>query len=147
MKVPDVHTRLGLRLEGGHLEDSHQVLKPRPPLLPITRLEPVFFNTLLVINFFGAQVEVVVGGYLHSFKSFNPDTSSMELYRDIAVAQMSLSRTARNAEHPVKNIQLARQASSLVDRYADTRQYGRKEVDKVPLYRIGIRNRRGGWEW
>ena len=90
-------------------------------------------------EFVGARMKLMVLGYLHRFRPFDPEQSPSELYRDIAVAQLSLARSAWQADAVVELVQLAKKGRSLTDHYVQARQYGQKQVDKIPLHKLGVR--------
>ena len=113
--------------------------KATPTVAPNKQFKVYVVQDFGGVQFFGAKMQVMVLGYLHPFKAFDPELSKTDLYKDIAITQLSLARPAWKAGSVMDQIRLAKKGRSLVDKYVNARQYGQKQLDKVPLHMLGVR--------
>ena len=113
--------------------------KAVPTVAPNKEFKVYLIKDLGELEFFDAKMSVMILGYLHPFKPFDSETSTMDLYKDITVTQLSLARSAWSAEAIVEQMLQLKKSRSLTDRYVNARQYGQKQVDKIPLHRFGVR--------
>ena len=113
--------------------------KAIPTVAPNKEFKVYIIQDFGDLTFFGARMKVMALGYLHPFKPFDPERSSMELYKDITVAQLSLARPGWKAEAVEDQVKLAKKGRSLTDHFVNARQFGQKQVDKIPLHMLGVR--------
>ncbi|MCJ1333104.1 hypothetical protein MMC10_009798 [Thelotrema lepadinum] len=113
--------------------------KATPTVAPNKEFRAYLIQDFGDLKFFNAKISVLVLGYLHSFKPFDSETSTMELYRDIVVTQLSLARPAWAADAVMEQTKLLNKSRSLTDRYVNARKHAQKVVDKVPLHTLGVR--------
>ena len=90
-------------------------------------------------KFIDAKISLIIMGFLRSYTPEERDAILYETYKDIVIAQASLSRPAWGAEAALEAIQDVKKSRSMTDRYLELRQRGVKLADKVPLDKAGIR--------
>jgi len=96
-------------------------------------------------QFSGAKLSVMLMGFLrpadHVDLGPDEDTDSLlfDFYKDVAVTTASLARPAWKADVTLANIKSAQSSRSLTERYVDLRQSGQKQLDRVPLHKLGVR--------
>ncbi|KAK5455829.1 hypothetical protein LTS15_005146 [Exophiala xenobiotica] len=98
------------------------------------------------VQFFDAKLSVLLMGYLRgvhdpSSPEEEPDVESMQfdIYKDIAVTTASLNRPAWTAEATLDRVKSAASSRSMSERYVDLRQNTQRQIDRVPVNRLGIR--------
>ena len=113
--------------------------KATPSVAPNKEFRAYLIHDFGDFQFFNAKLSVLILGYLHPFVPFDPETSSMNLYKDIAVTQLSLARPAWKADTVLEQMKLLKKSRSVTDHYVNARQHAQKVVDKFPLYALGVR--------
>ncbi|KIV87192.1 hypothetical protein PV11_02754 [Exophiala sideris] len=92
-----------------------------------------------------AKLSVMMMGYLRGMDEPGPDqqvdidAQIFDIYKDIAVTTASLSRPAWTAEATLERIRSAASSRSMTERYVDLRQNTQRQIDRVPVNRLGIR--------
>ncbi|MCJ1474623.1 hypothetical protein MMC13_003283 [Lambiella insularis] len=86
-------------------------------------------------QFFDAKISLIVMGFLRPTIPSNTEAFAFETYKDITVAQLSLNRPAWSAEAAKETLK----PGSVTERYVVARLEGQRQLDKVPLDRMGIR--------
>ncbi|KAL6249485.1 hypothetical protein RBB50_003338 [Rhinocladiella similis] len=92
-----------------------------------------------------AKVSVMLMGYLRALQepspNEEPDVESMQFdaYKDIAVTTASLNRLAWAAEATLDRVKSAASSRTVSERYVDFRQNTQRQMDRVPVNRLGIR--------
>ncbi|KIW39201.1 uncharacterized protein PV06_08996 [Exophiala oligosperma] len=92
-----------------------------------------------------AKVSVMLMGYLRALQDPNPyeepDVESMQFdtYKDIAITTASLNRPAWAAEATLDRVKSAASSRNMSERYVDFRQTTQRQMDRVPVNRLGIR--------
>ncbi|KIW12224.1 hypothetical protein PV08_09500 [Exophiala spinifera] len=92
-----------------------------------------------------AKVSVMLMGYLRAMQDLNPyeepDVESMQFdtYKDIAVTTASLNRPAWTAEATLERVKSAASSRTMSERYVDFRQNTQRQMDRVPVNKLGIR--------
>lgn len=67
------------------------------------------------------------------------ESQLFSITQDIAITQASLSREAWSAEDTLSRIKTDKSNRSLTERLVDVRTAGQKQVDRVPVHRLGVR--------
>lgn len=94
---------------------------------------------------YDARLNVMLMALLHlsslvaSDNSEALETEQMRLAADIAIARASLDRPAWSPESTLEHIKSNSSSRSFMERITDARSLGQRQVDKVPLHRLGIR--------
>ncbi|KAK5023276.1 hypothetical protein LTS07_009499 [Exophiala sideris] len=97
------------------------------------------------IQLIDAKLSVMMMGYLRGVEEPGPDqqvdidAQMFDIYKDIAVTTASLSRPAWTAEATLGRIRSAAWSRSMTERYVDLRQNTQRQIDRVPVSRLGIR--------
>jgi hypothetical protein len=97
------------------------------------------------VRFFDAKLSVLLMGYLRGLHDQGPDeepdveSMQFDIYKDIAVTTASLNRTAWTAEATLDRVKSAASSRSMSERYVDFRQNTQRQMDRVPVNRLGIR--------
>ncbi|KAL2444021.1 hypothetical protein ABEF95_014773 [Exophiala dermatitidis] len=94
-----------------------------------------------------AKVSILMMGYLRAIQEPQPgqdseldiDSQLFDLYKDIAVTTASLGRPAWTAEATLDKMKSATSSRSLTERYVDFRQNTQKQIDRVPVHKLGVR--------
>lgn len=95
--------------------------------------------------FFDAKLSVMLMGFLRLVEVPDPDqdldidAQLFDFYKDIAVTTTSLARSNWKAEATLERVESAASSRSITERYVDFRQNTQKQVDRVPIHRLGIR--------
>lgn len=100
-------------------------------------------NENSLLTFFDAKLKVVIMGFLRPMLKGDPtldnDKILFEKYRDIAITEASLSRPNWDPEMTLQRVKTEMKQRTIGERYVDARQYGQRQVDKVPLQMVGVR--------
>ncbi|KAK5237238.1 hypothetical protein LTR47_001504 [Exophiala xenobiotica] len=97
------------------------------------------------VQFFDAKLSVLLMGYLRGLHDQGPDeepdveSMQFDIYKDIAVTTASLNRPAWTAEATLDRVKSAASSRSMSERYVDFRQNTQRQMDRVPVNRLGIR--------
>ncbi|OAL40309.1 hypothetical protein AYO20_00045 [Fonsecaea nubica] len=96
------------------------------------------------VDFLDAKVSVLMMGYLRALElesDQNPDVEAQQFdfYKDVAVTNASLARSAWAADATLERIKSASSNRSLTERYVDFRQSTQRQIDRVPVHRLGVR--------
>jgi Riboflavin kinase len=91
-----------------------------------------------------SKISLLILGFLHpapSMKELDRDWILNEIANDIGVTQASLNpeREAWSAEACINQLELTKTNRSMTERYVDLLQSGQRQVDRVPLHKVGIR--------
>lgn len=87
------------------------------------------------VQFFDAKISLVIMGFLRPAILGDTENFAYETYKDISIAQLSLSRPAWSAENAKDTLK----PGSITERYVVARLQGQRQLDKVPLDKMGIR--------
>ncbi|KIX00039.1 uncharacterized protein Z518_10966 [Rhinocladiella mackenziei CBS 650.93] len=96
-------------------------------------------------QFFDAKLSVILMGYLRALPEPEPgqepdtDAQLFDFYKDVATTNASLSRSAWTAEANVEKVKSAASSRSFTERYVDFRQSSQRQIDRVPVHRLGVR--------
>lgn len=97
------------------------------------------------VQLIDAKLSVMMMGYLRAMDELGPeqqvdvDAQVFDIYKDIAVTTASLGRPAWTAEATLERIRTASTSRSMTERYVDLRQNTQRQIDRVPVNRLGIR--------
>jgi hypothetical protein len=97
------------------------------------------------IQYLDAQISLLILGFLRPARRLEQyhDHAAMlgDIAKDIAATQASLSpdREAWSAEACINQLKLTKRSRSMSERYVDLRQAGQRQVERVPLHKVGIR--------
>lgn len=92
-------------------------------------------------TFFGAKLKLVIMGYLRPLTlPADRDVLFLETINDIAITQASLSRPAWSHEETLHRAKTAQNARGVTDRMVDMRVAGQRQIDRVPVHMLGVRN-------
>lgn len=97
------------------------------------------------VQFLDAKLSVIVMGYLRTIEQLQageePDVEAQmfDLYKDVTVTTASLSRPAWAAATTLERVKSAQSSRNLTERYVDFRQTTQKQIDRVPVHRLGVR--------
>ncbi|KAI1610692.1 hypothetical protein EDD37DRAFT_630982 [Exophiala viscosa] len=92
-----------------------------------------------------AKLSIMMMGYLRAMDEPGPDeqvdvdAQMFDIYKDVAVTTTSLSRPPWSAEATLERIRSAASSRSMTERYVDLRQNTQRQIDRVPVNRLGIR--------
>ena len=94
--------------------------------------------------FFNAKVSLMIMGCIRPADYIlipTPDLESQQkqLQDDMSIAERSLGRAAWQPDAVLERIMSASSGRSFTERVADARQSGQKQLDKVPVHRLGVR--------
>ena len=84
---------------------------------------------------YDVKANLMVMGYIRSLD----DDLSSHIQRDVELVQEVLCREGWQAELVLQKIKSASSTRSFAERVADARQSGQKQLDRVPIHRIGVR--------
>ena len=68
-----------------------------------------------------------------------PDDQHEQFHDDVSIAERSLGRPAWQPDDVLERIKTASSSRSFTERVADARQTGQKQLDKLPVHRLGVR--------
>jgi hypothetical protein len=97
------------------------------------------------IQCLGARISLLILGFLRPVRRLEQyhDHAAMldDMAKDIAATQASLSpdREAWSAEACINQLKLTKESRSMSERYVDLRRAGQRQVERVPLHKVGIR--------
>jgi hypothetical protein len=140
-------------LQPGMLDTWHQAIitiAPCPYTAPSITPKKVVKAHLLhdfqdtQLQQLNAKISLLVLGFLRpapSAKELDRDWILNKITNDIAVTQASLSpeREAWSAEACINQLKLTKSNRSMTERCVDLCQSGQRQVDRVPLHKVGIR--------
>ncbi|RVX67170.1 hypothetical protein B0A52_08604 [Exophiala mesophila] len=120
---------------------------------PTSRRSVVQTNTVRVYlmhefkgeTFLTAKLSVMLMGYMREMDQVSPmqtpdvEAQLFDIYKDLAVAAASLARPEWQAEATLNRLKSAASSRSLNERYVDLRQSSQRQIDRIPVYRLGIR--------
>lgn len=91
--------------------------------------------------FIGARLDVVIMGYLRPLVPYaEQEVVILENVNDIIIAQSSLSRPAWGQEVTLQRVRTAQSARSMTEKLVDMRIAGQRQVDRIPVHVLGVRN-------
>ncbi|KIX92878.1 uncharacterized protein Z520_11354 [Fonsecaea multimorphosa CBS 102226] len=96
------------------------------------------------VDFVDAKVSVLVMGYLRALepgsdKELHVEAQLFDFYKDVAITNASLARPAWAADATLERVKSASSNRSLTERYVDFRQSTQRQIDRVPVHRLGVR--------
>lgn len=92
-------------------------------------------------NFVGARLELVLMGWLRPLiPGSDKEAVFAETIRDIEITQASLDRDAWGPQETLQRMATAHSQRSMTDRLVQVRSTGQRQVDRVPVHMLGVRN-------
>lgn len=92
------------------------------------------------ISLIGSRLQLVLMGYLRPLVSVSePELMLLEMTSDIAITHASLSRPAWGHEETMIRIKTQQSGKSVTDRLVDFKVAGQRQIDRVPVHRLGMR--------
>lgn len=97
------------------------------------------------VHFFDAKLSVILMGYLRAVAEPEPgqapdvEAQLFDLYKDVMITNASLARPAWAADATLERVKSAASSRSFSERYVDLRQSTQRQIDRVPVHRLGIR--------
>jgi hypothetical protein len=94
--------------------------------------------------FFNTKVSLMIMGCIRPADyspTSAPDLESQQkqFQDDISIVERSLNRVAWQPDAVLERIKSASSGRSFTERVADARQTGQKQLDRVPVHRLGVR--------
>ena len=111
--------------------------KNSPDVVPKTTIDAYIVHDFQGGQFFDASLLAILMGFLRPWTPCEPEELLQETCGDIAVTQLSLKRPERSAEAAL--FRLKNEMRSLAERYVDMRQYGQRQIDRIPIHKTGVR--------
>lgn len=96
-------------------------------------------------GFVDAKVSVVMMGYLRKIEELPParepdvEAQLFDFYKDVTVTTASLARPAWAAEATLERVKSQESSRSISERYVDFRQSSQRQIERVPVHRLGVR--------
>ncbi|EXJ75233.1 uncharacterized protein A1O5_01929 [Cladophialophora psammophila CBS 110553] len=95
-------------------------------------------------DFVDAKLSVILMGYLRALElesnqETDVDAQLFDFYKDVAITSASLARPAWAADATLERVKSAASNRSLTERYVDFRQSTQRQIDRVPVHRLGVR--------
>ena len=97
------------------------------------------------VEFVDAKLSVVMMGYLRPVEDLDPEQQPdveaqlFDFFQDVAVTNASLDRPAWAADETLLRVKSAASNRSFSERYVDFRQNTQKQIDRIPVHRLGVR--------
>lgn len=90
------------------------------------------------------KISVMIMGCIRAASYFPTSTQDLQsqqeqFQNDISTVKRSLSRAAWQPDATLERIRSASSGRSFTERVADARQTGQKQLDRVPVHRLGVR--------
>lgn len=101
---------------------------------------------------FGARLNILLMAFLRPAMpltldpALNLDVDQAQVISDIATVQSSLSRHAWCVVAAQERIRSSVMSRSITERLVDVRGVGQRQLDKVPLHRLGVRMNSMAWK-
>jgi hypothetical protein len=96
-------------------------------------------------DFIDAKLSVIMMGYLRAIEVLQvdqePDIEAQlfDFYKDVSITNASLAREAWSAGATLEREKSKASSRSVSERYVDFRQNTQKQIDRVPVHRLGVR--------
>ena len=108
-----------------------------PGVVPKTTVDAYVIHDFQGQQFFDTKILVILMGFLRPWTACEPETLLQETYGDIAVTQLSLNRPEWQAEAAL--LRSKAEKRSLADRYVSARQFGQRQIDRIPVHKAAVR--------
>jgi len=96
-------------------------------------------------SFVGSKLKLVIMGYLRPpVPASEHDVLLLETFNDIAITQASLTRPAWGYEDTLHKARTAQSAKSMTQKMVDLKIAGQRQVDRVHVHTLGVRNDSSG---
>ncbi|KIW63967.1 hypothetical protein PV04_08927 [Phialophora macrospora] len=96
-------------------------------------------------DFIDAKLSVIMMGYLRAIETLQadqePDVEAQlfDFYKDVSITNASLAREAWSVGATLEREKSKASSRSVSERYVDFRQNTQKQIDRVPVHRLGVR--------
>lgn len=91
-------------------------------------------------TFFDAKLDLMLMAFLHPpTPEISIEQQQQQMLTDIASTQGSLQRPAWAPDATLERIKSASSTRSMTERMADARQVGQKQIDRIPVHKLGVR--------
>lgn len=92
-------------------------------------------------SFVGSKLKLAIMGSLRPLTQANDeDVFALETVNDIAITRASLSRPGWSHEQMIRRAKTAQAERSIGDRLVGMRVAGQRQVDRVPIHKLGLRS-------
>ncbi len=135
-----------------HLDWRHAIISvspyhyKTPSVAPKKIIKAYLIHDFSGQEFFDSKISLVLMGFLRPCIPYEErEAFFYETVKDISITQASLDREEWGPENSLERIKSAKSARSISERYVDARKYGQRQVDKVPVHRLGVRTPSAGF--